>query len=184
MLRTNLSTRPFYNERLVSLALAALALAVAALTVFNVVRFTTLTRQDRALGGKTVATEQTVQRLRQEAARARSGINRNELEVVAAAAREANSLIDERTFSWTELLNRFEATLPPDVRIQAIAPVPRRDGGLDVRVGVLARRPEDVDAFVEKLEAAGGFRQVVVQSETTNQQGLLEVSLQGQYLTK
>jgi len=37
-------------------------------------------------------------------------------------AREANALIDRRTFSWTELLNQFQSTLPPDVRIAGVAP--------------------------------------------------------------
>ena len=29
---------------------------------------------------------------------------------VAESAREANAVIDRRTFSWTELLNQFQAT--------------------------------------------------------------------------
>ena len=41
---------------------------------------------------------------------------------MASAAREANLLIDRRTFSWTELFNQFEATLPADVRISTITP--------------------------------------------------------------
>lgn len=184
MLRTNLSTRPFYNERVVYLAIALAALLVAALTIFNVVRLATLTSQDRGLAGSTQATEQQVQRLRQEASRARSRLDRAELAAVAAEAREANTLIDRRTFSWTELLNRFENTLPADVRIESITPLPRAEGPLEVRVRVVAHRAEDVDAFVEQLQKNGGFRQVVSQAETTNQQGLLEVTLQGEYLSR
>jgi Tfp pilus assembly protein PilN len=181
MLRTNLSTKPFYNERLVVAALAAAAILVAALTVFNVVRFTTLSAQDRRLAGTTRETEQAVVRLKQEAARARSGIDRRQLDAVIKAAREANSLIDARTFSWTELLNRLETTLPPDVRIQAITPLDRQDGPLLLRVVVLARRAEDVDAFVDHLEKSGGFSNVVSQSETATPEGLLEVALEGLY---
>lgn len=184
MLRTNLSTRPFYNERVVYLAIALAALLVVALTIFNVVRLAALTREDRALAGHTQATEQQVQRLRQEATRARSRLDRSELDTLSAAAREANTLIDRRTFSWTELLNRFENTLPADVRIQSIVPLPRAEGPLEVRVVVVAHRAEDVDAFVEQLQTNGGFRQVVSQAETTNPQGLLEVTLQGQYLSR
>jgi hypothetical protein len=36
VLRGNLSTRPFYNERLVTLGLALAAVAALALTAFNV----------------------------------------------------------------------------------------------------------------------------------------------------
>ena len=38
MLRTNLSTRPFYNERAVQLLLALAALLVVVLTAFNAIR--------------------------------------------------------------------------------------------------------------------------------------------------
>jgi Tfp pilus assembly protein PilN len=184
MLRTNLATRPFYNERAVYLALAAAALVVAALTVFNVFSLVQLTRTDRVLSGRISATDQQVVRLRDQARRAQSGIDRKQLEAVVAAAREANGLIDARTFSWTDLLNRLETTLPPDVRIASIKPIGGNDESLALRLVVLARRPEDVDAFEAQLEKEAGFRDVVSLSDTTTPEGLLEVVLQGQYLPK
>jgi hypothetical protein len=42
VLRTNLSTRPFYNERAVHIAIGAAALLVLALTAINVFRMITL----------------------------------------------------------------------------------------------------------------------------------------------
>ena len=36
------------------------------------------------------------------------------IEVASLEARQANELIDRRTFSWTELFNRLETTLPPE----------------------------------------------------------------------
>ena len=50
MLRGNLSTRPFYNERLVHLALALAALIVLVVTVLNVVTLVRLSRQNGADG--------------------------------------------------------------------------------------------------------------------------------------
>jgi hypothetical protein len=184
MLRTNLSTRPFYNERAVFLALGAAALVVAALTVFNVVRLVQLTREDAGLTARLAATDQQVVRLREQTVRAQRGIDRKELEAVVTAAREANGLIDARTFSWTDLLNRLETTLPADVRIASIKPVAAEDDRLDLRLVVLARRPEDVDAFEIALEKEAGFKDVVSLTEQTTPEGLLEVALQGQYLPK
>jgi Tfp pilus assembly protein PilN len=181
MLRTNLSTRPFYNERLVYLGLGAAALVVALLTVFNTVQLVRLGREDQALTSRVTATEQQVVRLREQAQRAQSGIDRKQLEAVVAAAREANALIDQRTFSWTELLNRLETTLPAEIRIESIQPLAGKQGPLALRLVVLARRPEDVDAFVRLLEKDAGFRDVVSEAETTTAEGLLEVALQGQY---
>ena len=46
MIRTNLSTRPFYNERAVQLVLLAAGLVVLAATPFNVMNILQLSRQD------------------------------------------------------------------------------------------------------------------------------------------
>jgi len=116
-----------------------------------------------------------------DADRARRGVNREDLGRVAAAAREANTLIDQRTFSWTELLNRLEATLPPDVRVQSIQPTTDKQGNLTITLIVFGRQAEDIEQFIEQLEGTGSFQHVVSLSETTNPQGLLEVSLEGQY---
>jgi Tfp pilus assembly protein PilN len=120
--------------------------------------------------------------LRVDADLARRSVDRAQLEAVAAAAREANGLIDARTFSWTELLNRLEATLPPEVRIENIRPITDREGRLSVSMIVFGHRAEDIEQFAEQLEKTGGFQHVNSSSETTNPQGLLEVVIEGRYL--
>ena len=55
MLRTNLSTRPFYNIRAVQVALGALALLVIVLTLLNLVQLIRLTSSGRALGARAAA---------------------------------------------------------------------------------------------------------------------------------
>ena len=52
MLRTNLSTRPFYNERAVHVAVALAALLVLAITVLNVVRIVSLSRHNTELSSR------------------------------------------------------------------------------------------------------------------------------------
>jgi Tfp pilus assembly protein PilN len=181
MLRTNLSTRPFYNERLVSAALALAALVVLALTVFNVVQLTSLSRRNATLGGSVDRAEAEAEKFRREATQARSQVDRERLQAVLEASQEANRLIDRRVFSWTGLLNQLEATLPPDVRIQAIRPSTEEDV-LTLTMTVFARRPEDVETFIARLEATGAFRNVVPKQDSTTPEGLLEVLLEGQYV--
>src|SRR5262245_45381600 len=114
MLRTNLSTRPFYNVRTVQVALGAALLIVVAITLFNVVQTVRLTMSQNTLGASAAEAEAEAARLRNDAAKIRAQINPQELQVVANAAREANQIIDQRAFSWTDLFAEFEATLPPD----------------------------------------------------------------------
>ncbi|RPJ71987.1 MAG: hypothetical protein EHM24_10585 [Acidobacteria bacterium] len=181
MLRTNLSTRPFYNERLVSVALAVAALVILALTVFNVLQLTSLSRRNAALGGSVNRAESEAAKLRQDAARARAQVDRQRLQAVLEASQEANRLIDRRVFSWTGLLNQLEATLPPDVRIQSVRPSSDKDV-LTLEMAIFARRPEDVETFIARLEATGAFRSVVPKQDSTTPEGLLEVLLEGQYV--
>jgi Tfp pilus assembly protein PilN len=181
MLRTNLSTRPFYNVRTVQLTLGLLATLVVAITLFNVVEVVRLTASQRSLGASAARAEDEAERLRAEAAQIRAQINPEELQVVAEAAREANVIIDRRAFSWTELFAKLEATLPPDVRITAIRPR-LEDNAFTVSIGVEARQAEDLDAFMEALETDGGFRNVLDVAEQTNDEGLLQAIVEGIYV--
>jgi hypothetical protein len=181
MLRINLSTRPFYNERLVLVALVLAAIAIGAFTVFNAVELRLLSTRNEQLASRVQRAESAAAQLRSAADRARRSVDRKQLDAVAVAAREANALIDQRTFSWTGLLNRLESTLPPDVKIESIKPSTDKEGVLTVTMVVLARRAEDVEAFVEQLQGSGAFDRLYSRTETTNQQGLLQVALEGRY---
>jgi Tfp pilus assembly protein PilN len=182
MLHTNLSTRPFYNARAVQTVLGVLALIVLAVTLFNVAQIVRLTLQQRSLSARAVQAERDAQRLRSEAVVIRGRIDPKELTIVAGQAREANAIIDQRTFSWTELFETFEATLPADVRITSVQPRLDQGGTFYVGMTVEARRAEDVDAFVEALEKTGTFHDVLPNEEQPNEEGLLEAVIDGVYV--
>jgi hypothetical protein len=180
MLRTNLSTRPFYNDRAVRAVLLALAIVAAAATAFNAIRIITLMSSESTLGTNEASARREAARLRREATRIRSQINQEELDVVAAAAREANALIDRRAFSWTGLFTHFESTLPEDVRIRSVQPR-LEQGVFAVTMTIEARRAEDVDAFIEALEGTGRFTDVLPLVQLTTEEGLLETTIEGRY---
>lgn len=184
MLRTNLSTRPFYNVRAVQVALGTAVVLVLGVSLFNIVQLVRLGTSYYALGARAAEAEEEAARLRAEAVQIRSQINPQELQVVADAAREANAIIDQRAFSWTDLLAQFEATLPPDVRITAVQPRLQREGDFVVAVGVEARRSEDLDAFIEALETDGGFHNVLSVQEQTSPEGLIEAVVEGAYVPR
>ena len=181
MLHTNLSTRPFYNERAAQVALGAAALLVVAFTVFNIVEWRVLSERHAALVARVGGDEGAAATMRNTAERERRSLNRAELDRVAAASREANGLIDRRVFSWTGLLDRLEATVPPNVRVVTLRPSTDREGHLVVTIVAVGRQAEDIQQFVDQLKATGSFRQLVSRNETTDPQGLLQVALEGQY---
>src|SRR4051812_27871933 len=139
MIRTNLSTRPFYNERIVHLWLLAVAIVVLAATAFNASRVLRYSSSDTRLATQASNDESRAADLRRQAARLRSSVDPRQVDFAAADARQANDLIDRRTFSWTELFNRFETTLPDDVRIASVKPHVDRDRGIVLTINVTAK---------------------------------------------
>jgi hypothetical protein len=181
MLRTNLSTRPFYNERAVRSVLGLFGLIALGLTLFNIYEIVRLRGQSRDARQTIAQNEQQARDLRVKAEQIRRGIDRVKLDAVQTAAREANSLIDRRTFSWTELLNYFQTTLPPDVRIAGVSPQLDIEGKRLVQISVFSRRVEDLEEFMDALEKTGAFSGVLPRSEQAEESGVLRTELQAYY---
>ena len=184
MITTNLSTRPFYNERGVYAWLLALALVVAGATAFNVTRLLQYSRSDTELATQASRDEAKTSDIRTSAAELRAGVDPKQVEVASLEARLANDLIDRRTFSWTELFNRFETTLPDEVRITSVRPRIEGDRRIILTITVLARSVDDVDQFMEHLDDTGAFDGLLSREEHINDQGQLEASLETIYVPK
>jgi Tfp pilus assembly protein PilN len=181
MLRTNLSTRPFYNERGVHLLLALTALLVAVFTISNLTEIAMLTRRQAALSNQAAEAEARAADLQARAARTRQAVNAKELDAISGAAREANVIIDQRLFSWTDLLNRLEATLPDEVRITSLRPPVARDGTITVTMTVAAQSVDDIEQFMENLEGTAAFSEVYPLDDEPSDDGGVRASLEGKY---
>jgi Tfp pilus assembly protein PilN len=181
VLRSNLATRPFYNERAAHVVIGLAAALVLAITALNVVRIVSLSRQNTDLSARINADRAEAERLTGEAARIRKTINQDELAAVVGAAQEANALIDQRTFSWTEFFNKIESTLPPGVMLTSVRPSFKADV-TNVAMSVLAREAVDLEDFMDKLEETGAFTDVVPASQDRTDDGLVRAVIEGIYV--
>jgi Tfp pilus assembly protein PilN len=181
VIRSNLSTRPFYNDGTVRTWLAVLGAVVLAATVFNVVRVAQYSGSNTELAMQASADERRAGELRAAAARLRGSVDARQIEAASVEARQANALIDRRTFSWTELFNRFETTLPRDVRITAVRPIVDKDHRVVLTVTVLARAVDEVNQFMENLEATGAFSNLLSRQERMNEDEQIESVLETVY---
>jgi Tfp pilus assembly protein PilN len=182
MLRTNLSTRPFYNERGVHALLTAATVLLVIITAFNLVEIVILSRAQSDLGGKAAAADVRARELRAHAAQVRQGLDTKKLDTISGEAREANAIIGQRLFSWTELLNRLETTLPEDVRILSMRPRVEPDGSITIQMIVTGRRFVDIDTFLKNLETTGAFADMLIRDQITNEDGFLQATAEGPYL--
>ena len=181
MIRTNLATRPFYNERAARFWLLLAALAVLAATAFNVSQVLRYSNSNTELVTRAVNDEARAADLRARAQRARASIDVAQVESVAVDASQANELIDRRTFSWTALFNQFERTLPDNVRITSVRPTVDRDRRIVLNIVVLARGVDDVNEFMENLDATGVFVELRSRQEQMNDEGQIESNLETVY---
>src|SRR5690349_661146 len=108
MLRTNLATRPFYDERRVHWLIGAAAVVVVLFTAFNISEYLRLSGRQGGLSADIARDEAAASDLAARAAAARGRIDAKSLERTSARAAEANGIIDARTFTWTALFDDIE----------------------------------------------------------------------------
>ena len=181
MLRGNLSTRPFYNERLAMLAVAGLGVLALLLTVFNATRIYGLTAERTAARARLAAADAETAAVRAQALGLQGNLDRPTLNGLAAASREANQIIDRRTFSWTGLFALLEKTMPIDIRLTGIAPRPDRDT-FRVGMSIVARDLDDVDVFIEALRETGAFYDVAPTEQRLQEDGTYTALIEASYL--
>jgi Tfp pilus assembly protein PilN len=181
MIRTNLSTRPFYNERIVRLSLLGLLVLVLAATAFNVTRVVRYSRSDTQLSKQAARDESRAAELRTSAVRLRATVDPKQIEFTSLEARRANDLIDRRTFSWTEIFNLLESTLPDEVRITSFHSKIEKEQ-IILMITIVARGAEDVSTFLDNMEHTGVFSDVGGKlEERVDDQGQLLISLETVY---
>ena len=181
MITTNLSTKPFYNERAVHFALLVLAVVVVVASVFNITRVLQLSHSGGQLAAQAAREETQALELHTQAGKLRATVDPKQIERVSIEARRANDLIDRRTFSWTELFNRFERTLPNEVHITSVRPKVDISQGTLLTITVVAKSAEDVYRFMENLDKSGAFANLQPRDDQMNDQGLWEAIIEAKY---
>ena len=181
MLKGNLASRPFYNERLVNILLILGAVVAVGLAVFNTMRIIEYTAEsNRRTVGQRAAEAETVQ-LKAATERDRRLVDRTALGVLAVDTSEANALIEQRLFSWTVFFGLIEKTLPQDVRVLAVAPRVER-GSLFIDINVNAKRRDDLAAFLDAMQNTGSFYEVNAGEMQRNDDGSYDAALSTGYV--
>jgi hypothetical protein len=181
MLRTNLSSRPFYNERLASFLIAVVGIAAVALVVISVQQIVSLSATRTRLNAEIARDQAASGRADTETVALQHAINNKALKGLAISTQQANALIDERTFSWTVFFGLVEKTLPNDVRILSVAPIIDKNGVL-VMMTVVSKRPDDLATFIDSLQGTGAFYDVLPRQEDSTDDGMRRTTVEARYL--
>ncbi len=180
MLKINLATRPFYNERVIDTVLlllgagALVLMVVGGQTLFRLSNtYTDVLRTAQLLETQASAVTEEMMALNQS-------VSEDELETLRLSAAEANRLIDQRVFSWTELFNIIEQTLPDRVMLTGLRPT-GTSGSMTLTIGVIGERITDIEQFIEELEATGSVDNVLARQEQRTEDGMYSAQLIGEF---
>jgi hypothetical protein len=181
MLKGNLSTRPFYNDRLVSLTIGIIAAAVVALMAFNATELISLSKARSSFTAEIKKNDEETQKLRDAALKLTRTVDPVNLKALSVYVNEANYLIDRRTFSWTALLGVIERMLPYGAKVVEIAPKPEKNV-MHLDMTIVFKRPEDLLSVIEAMEKTDLFKEVVPAAQNPNDDGTSTALIQAIYL--
>jgi hypothetical protein len=182
MLKGNLSTRPFFSERLASLAIGAVAFAAFLLTAYNGLELMARSSERHELRSRIDRDLAEAASVRAATAQLQRTVDRTTLTRLAASTGEANDIIGQRTFSWTGFFGLIEKTLPTDVRLVTVSPRVER-GIFKVSMTVVARDLADVSEFVDALLETGRFYDTATVDMQRRDDGSLNAQIDAAYLS-
>lgn len=176
----NLARRPFRNERLPTLLLAAGCLALVIATARHaLLARDLLPGRSRDVMSQVNALEKELGELRAETAQlgqlAASPESLKEWAVV-------KGLVDQRAFSWTGLFAALEDALPPGVRIVSVSPR-SGDGRLELSLAAVGREGADALALFKALQSHADFEGAFLNSWTERGDGV-DISCSVRYSPK
>ena len=180
MLKLNLATRPFYNERVIDSVLLLLGIVALVLMVTGGRTVFQLSNTYTDVVRMAELSETQVGTVTQEMVALNQSVSEDELEALRLSAAEANRLIDQRVFSWTELFNIIEQTLPNRVMLTGLRPI-RNSGSMTLTIGVIGERITDIEQFIEDLEATGSVGNVLARQEQRTEDGMYSAQLIGEF---
>ena len=180
MLKINLATRPFYNERAIDTVLLLLGIGSLVLMVVGGRTIFELSNTYADVVKTAERSEAQAGTVTQEMVFLNESVSEDELEALRLSAAEANRLIDQRVFSWTELFNVIEETLPDRVMLTGLRPT-GTSGSMTLTIGVIGERITDIEQFIEELEATGSVDNVLARQEQRTEDGMYSAQLIGDF---
>jgi hypothetical protein len=170
-LNLELATHPVRNRRLFLLSFALLAVLLVGLAA---VSFDLYFDYKRRLGenrSKIETLELKLGSIQREESQATGRIG-DEVGLLQSRIDLINDLIYRKSFSWIEFLSHLEEALPDRCYIVSLAPAPREDLGMEVRITVASPNLDDLLLLYTRLGNLG-FKNVLIISEDQTANGLV-----------
>jgi Tfp pilus assembly protein PilN len=168
-LRLNLATAPAANNRPFLAATTLVGtLGLLALALLSHAAYSSW-QSSRELRADTARWEAQIRADRQKQQELQSYFHSAAAQEVFERSEFLNSLIDERSFPWTQIFMDLEQTLPPGVRVVSISPR-LVNGRAEVALEVGSATDDGKIQFLRAIEKSKMFSGLVVKDERRSEQ--------------
>lgn len=168
-IRLNLSTTPQQNRRpFIAAAVLTGLVAVVALVLLSRAAYSSWD-SNREVRAEIATAEQQIGQSSAEQAQLAAYFRSPQARDTLDRAHFLNSLIDERSFPWTDIFQSLEKTLPDGVRVVSISPK-LVNGRAELKLLIGAVNDQQKVRFLKAMETSRSFSNLVIVSERHNTQ--------------
>ena len=162
----NLASRPFRDYRPVYAAVVIMALLTALLALYNVDTYLLYRTETRTTRGNIAKLDEQLAVEKRATDTLNQQLRGIDLKLLASQTEFANTQLAERAFSWSELLDRLERVLPPDVRLQSVMPTFSKDGLVHLSMTLTAKTGQGLSATINRFNGDPRFANAFPNNET------------------
>jgi len=170
-LNLELATHPVRNRRLFSLIFGLLTVLLLGLGAVSFDLYFEYGKKLRDTRAEIGALERKLGEIQRAESQMASRIS-DESNLSLSRIDLINELIYRKSFSWIEFLSDLEEALPDRCYIVSLAPAPREDLGMEVRIKVASPSLDDLLLLHTRLGQLG-FKNVLIRSEDQTANGFL-----------
>ena len=155
----NLSSRPFVNNRKFFLITASLLTLLSCVSYWNIYRYKSVHSNRGQVKRLLTQSQVQIEKLEKDQQEIMACLQKPETGEFLDLVDYINRLIQQRTFSWTRLLNDLETLIPSNLQIISIRP---QITGNEIGIEIIAsgRSSHDYIEFISNLESSGKFYNV------------------------
>ena len=162
--RLNLATKPLETHRRFLAGVGLIATVAGIVFLLLGWHVYVVRKADAQLRARAEKTRQDLLRYQQERSELERFFSQQDNAKLHERAAFLNTILDARSFNWTQMFMDLEKVLPAGVRVVSIEPV-QKNGRIEVRLSVGAASDEAKLKFLRALEESRDFTHVELVSE-------------------
>lgn len=156
----NLSSKPFYNFKILLFMLFFLYIFSIFFSIYTAKKIYNNFKLSEDSKIKIASLNEALKKEMEENTKLKTRLNLIDKKKTVEKAEEVNSIILQRIFSWSKLLESLEKALPEEVRLLSLSTSMAGKSSLNVRISALSSKRDGMLKTIEALKESGSFKNI------------------------